>query len=225
MIWVLNEDHLGLHESGCFPRKARLLGGFRSFMSFTNRPFLCLQRAANGGSDPSWLNLAFVGRPDVQSRGPQIPIFKGFWDLWTENRGAPKTPNSTTTDLTPHLRPSDACARSNNRTNSPMTLDEYLCKTIAMPTTSYSWNSPQTAAETAKESANETRVSAGGPFPLPGRVPLLCFSAVSIAVPPAPLPAPEFPRQFQQQFWGIPARGSCSCWSLASQQDDWAMGL
>ena len=38
---------------------------------------------------------------------PQMPILKGFWDLWAENRGAPKTPNSTTTDLTPHLRPSD----------------------------------------------------------------------------------------------------------------------
>ena len=63
--------------------------------------------AANGGSDPSWLNLALLGRPDFQSRGPQIPIFKGFWDLWTENRGAPKTPNSTTTDLTPHLRHSE----------------------------------------------------------------------------------------------------------------------
>ena len=29
------------------------------------------QRAANGGSDPSWLNLAFLGRPDFLSRGPQ----------------------------------------------------------------------------------------------------------------------------------------------------------
>ena len=29
------------------------------------------QRAANGGSDPSWLNLAFLGRPDFPSRGPQ----------------------------------------------------------------------------------------------------------------------------------------------------------
>ena len=48
-----------------------------------------------------------MGRPDFQSRGPQIPVFKGFWDLWTESRGALKTPNSTTTDLTPHLRPSD----------------------------------------------------------------------------------------------------------------------
>ena len=37
----------------------------------------------------------------------QIPNFKGFGDLWMENRGAPKTPNSTTTDLTPHLWPSE----------------------------------------------------------------------------------------------------------------------
>ena len=29
------------------------------------------QRAANGGSDPSWLNLAFLGRPDFPSRGPR----------------------------------------------------------------------------------------------------------------------------------------------------------
>ena len=35
------------------------------------------------------------GAPVISHRGPQIPIFKGFWDLWTENRGAPKTPNST----------------------------------------------------------------------------------------------------------------------------------
>ena len=70
-------------------------------------------RAANGGSDPSWLNLAFLGRPNFQSRGPQFSVqrspntYKGFRDLWTENRGAPKTPNATTTDLTPHLRPSE----------------------------------------------------------------------------------------------------------------------
>ena len=49
----------------------------------------------------------FWGAPNFQSRGRQISVFKGFWDLWTENRGAPKTPNSTTTDLTPHLRPSE----------------------------------------------------------------------------------------------------------------------
>ena len=64
------------------------------------------QRAANGVFDPSWLDLAFLDRPDFQSRGPKIPVFKGFWNLWTENRGAPKTPNPTTTDPTPHLRPS-----------------------------------------------------------------------------------------------------------------------
>ena len=29
------------------------------------------QRAANGGSDRSWLNLAFLGRPDFPSRGPK----------------------------------------------------------------------------------------------------------------------------------------------------------
>ena len=64
----------------------------------------------NGGSDTSWLNLAFLGRPDFPSgqRSPNT-YFKGFWDTWTENRGAPKTPNSTTTDLTPHLRPSECC--------------------------------------------------------------------------------------------------------------------
>ena len=71
------------------------------------KKWLLSQRAANGGSDPSWLNLAFLGRPNFSPEVPKIPIFKGFWDLWTENRGAPKTPNSTTTDLTPHLRPSD----------------------------------------------------------------------------------------------------------------------
>ena len=49
----------------------------------------------------------FWGAPIFSPEVPQIPIFKGFGDLWTENRGAPKTPNSTTTDLTPHLRPSD----------------------------------------------------------------------------------------------------------------------
>ena len=29
------------------------------------------QRAENGGLDPSWLNLAFLGRPDFHSRGPK----------------------------------------------------------------------------------------------------------------------------------------------------------
>ena len=33
--------------------------------------------------------------------------FKGFGGLWTENRGAKKTRKSTTTDPTPHSRPSN----------------------------------------------------------------------------------------------------------------------
>ena len=32
---------------------------------------ISLQRAANAGSDPSWLNLAFLGRPDLPS--PDVP--------------------------------------------------------------------------------------------------------------------------------------------------------
>ena len=50
----------------------------------------------------------FWGAP-VFSSEVRNTYFKGFWDLCTENRGAPKAPDSTTTDLTPHLRPSDIC--------------------------------------------------------------------------------------------------------------------
>ena len=78
--------------------------------SFAIETPILYQRAENGGLDPSWLNLAFLGHPDSQSRGPKILVLKGFGDLWTENRGAPKTPNSTTTDPTPHSRPSDYSA-------------------------------------------------------------------------------------------------------------------
>ena len=46
----------------------------------------------------------FWGAPIFSPEVPKYLFFKGFWDLWTENRGAPKTPNSTTTGLTPHLR-------------------------------------------------------------------------------------------------------------------------
>ena len=34
------------------------------------------QRAENGGLDLSWLDLALLGRPDFQSRGPKILILK-----------------------------------------------------------------------------------------------------------------------------------------------------
>ena len=36
------------------------------------------KRAENGGLDPSWLDLAFSGRPDFQFRGPQILVLKGL---------------------------------------------------------------------------------------------------------------------------------------------------
>ena len=53
-------------------------------------------------------------RPEIPQRaetdgldpGARKP-FKIFWDLWTENRGAPKTRNPTTTDPTPPSRPSE----------------------------------------------------------------------------------------------------------------------
>ena len=45
-----------------------------------NRPSLVIliQRAENGGLDPPWLNLAFLGRPDFQSRDPKTLILKGL---------------------------------------------------------------------------------------------------------------------------------------------------
>ena len=53
----------------------------------------------------------FWGAPIVS---PEVSntYFEGFWYLWTENRGAPKTPNPTTTDLTSHLRPSEFSLRN-----------------------------------------------------------------------------------------------------------------
>ena len=37
------------------------------------------QRAKNGRLDPSWLDFAFLGRPDFQSRGPRRLILKRGW--------------------------------------------------------------------------------------------------------------------------------------------------
>ena len=53
------------------------------------------------------VEFGVFGAPRFSVQRPQNTYFKGFWDLWTENRGAPKTPNSTTTDPTPHSRPSE----------------------------------------------------------------------------------------------------------------------
>ena len=52
-----------------------------------------------------WISR-FLGAP-IFSPEVQNTHFKGFGDLWTENRGAPKTRNPTTTDPTRHLRLSD----------------------------------------------------------------------------------------------------------------------
>ena len=43
----------------------------------------------------------------TKAQRSQIVCCRGFWDLWMENRGAPKTPNPTTMDPTPHSRPSE----------------------------------------------------------------------------------------------------------------------
>ena len=43
------------------------------------------------------------GVPRFSLQRSQNPLKQEFCDLWTENRGAPKTRNPTTTDPTPHL--------------------------------------------------------------------------------------------------------------------------
>ena len=58
------------------------------------------------------VGFGVFGVPRFSVQRSPTPIFKEFSGFWTENRGAPKTPNSTTTDLTPHLWPSDFCCRS-----------------------------------------------------------------------------------------------------------------
>ena len=58
-----------------------------------------------GGVGSAVVEFAFLGRPDFQSRGPQILILKGFGALWGKNLGRPKNADPTTTDPTPHYRP------------------------------------------------------------------------------------------------------------------------
>ena len=53
------------------------------------------------------VEFGVFGAPRFSVQRSQNPLKQVFWDLWTENRGAPKTPNSTTTDPTPHSRPSE----------------------------------------------------------------------------------------------------------------------
>ena len=75
-----------------------------------------IRRAENGGLDPSWLSFAFLGCPDFQSRGPKILILKGFGASGQKIGAPPKTRKSTTTDPTPHSRPSERsnCSEGNS---------------------------------------------------------------------------------------------------------------
>ena len=54
------------------------------------------------------VDFRVFGAPRFSVRAPK-PFKISIWGLWTENRGAPKTRKSTTTDPTPHFRPSDCC--------------------------------------------------------------------------------------------------------------------
>ena len=51
------------------------------------------------------VEFGVFGAPRFSVQRSQDPLKKVFGDLWTENWGAPKTPNSTTTDLTPLCGP------------------------------------------------------------------------------------------------------------------------
>ena len=66
------------------------------------------------------VGFGVFGAPRFSVQRPKNACFKGFWYLWTENRGAPKMPNPTATDPTPHShdsRPSDFLRGNRNRGN------------------------------------------------------------------------------------------------------------
>ena len=64
------------------------------------------QRAENGGLDPLWLDFAFLGRPDAQSRGSKILILKGFGTSALKIR-APKSETQPRQIQAPCSRPSE----------------------------------------------------------------------------------------------------------------------
>ena len=72
-----------------------------------NNKFLHIRGPQMGGQIRRGRMWRFWGAPFFSPEVPKYLFLKGF-ELWTDNRGAPKTPNSTTTDPTPHLRSSDA---------------------------------------------------------------------------------------------------------------------
>ena len=63
---------------------------------------------------------AFWGRPDFQSRGLKTLTLKGFGAIWGKNLGRPKNADPTTTDPTPHSKPSDwTCYRDHLGPSGP----------------------------------------------------------------------------------------------------------
>ena len=107
--WLLRQpcpqrDHAGLQRvSSCSPPLFRA-----PFLTKTYSQWELISEGRKWGVRSVVVEFGVFGKPRFSvQRSPKHPILKGFWDLWTVNRGSPKTPNSTTTDLTPHLRPSD----------------------------------------------------------------------------------------------------------------------
>ena len=88
-------------------------------MPFMNQPRIEARKSSEArrwGVRSVVVEFGVFGRPDFPSRGPNLKTLLKwvFEDLWTENWGARKTPNTTKTDLTPHLRPSEAHPKSRN---------------------------------------------------------------------------------------------------------------
>ena len=103
-----NRFHATFHETFC-SCKCPISWHF----SLCRRLFLTCwfsRRAENGQLDPSCLNFAFLGRPDVQSRGPKMLILKGFGASGRKIGAPQKAQKPTTTDPTPPF--SALCCRS-----------------------------------------------------------------------------------------------------------------
>ena len=78
------------------------LGNFRQSLETSGQPLDLESR--KWGVRSLVVEIGVFGAPRFSVQRSQNPLQKAFGDLWTEHWGAP---NSTTTDLTPHLRPSD----------------------------------------------------------------------------------------------------------------------
>ena len=97
----------------CFPWR------LQSFGPFEVKLCICLVIAKEfQRAEIEWrvgsvvVEIGVFGAPRFSVQRSQNTCFKVFWDLWTENRGASKAPNSTTTDPTPHSRPSSETGKT-----------------------------------------------------------------------------------------------------------------